>query len=781
MRRPLPVSLLPALGLLIAPLLAPAALAQEGLDARVAGLLQRAEGIELDRIWEVSHEISGLDAQDDALARALTSSAGKAGDRGRLVAGRALIDLSDGTSLGKDILATLQPVAASNDEAARAAAMGLLGTRGVFTRNVLTEAQDLLEKNTTSELAPPRVRIEAAKSLWTIGTDKQRSAARETLTKFLASTDRNLKIQGALALAEINTDSSGPGWEVLREIQDEPTPEGRLARSYLRFDAELRRAEHMLQRNLANAKPGEPDPRGYQKLEEVIARIQAQHIQGDKIDRDFLIDNACRGMLHALDRHSSYFTSDEFKRFFFDLNREYGGIGAFVNFDRDDVFSIIRPIYSGPAYRAGLRSGDKLLEVDGWETAGHTSEEIIARLKGHPGTPVTVKMFRPGMEKPEDVVITREEIQVPSVNAEVLPGNIGYVELLTFGANTADELRAALTGLRDRGVEGLILDVRNNTGGYLVAAADVVDTLVAGRKRVVYTKSRNGVEEEYSTHDRAVMPDTPMVVLVNGYSASASEIVAGALQDLGRAVVVGTRSFGKGSVQSLIPVQSEPGEPFVDENGNGMRDDWEKYDDTNGNDEYDVGPRIKLTMARYYLPSGRTPNKEFDAEGKIVDPDWGIVPDQEVEMREFTPEDAWKTEPLRDLLKRNVFRDYVKAHIDAHKELLTQLAEGDGGDWTRYPDFEEFYTSLDTKLPRDDIRRWVRFAVRDAVADLRGQAFAGTQALGDPQEDVQLQEALRTLFGKLGRDIRDIAEYRDVLRTAQAPQPEDKSAHQVPR
>lgn len=756
-------ALLAAVGLFLAPMAADLR-AQDALDERVTHLLQRADAGRMEAVWGIGQQITDLDGQTDALARAIAKAASDLGDQGRLAAARALIELNDGTALGKAILAVLTPVAESKATQPRSAAMSLLGTRGIFSERVLPDAREILDRGTTSELVAPEVRISAAKSLWNIGSDEQRSQSRRTLSEFLRSTDRGLQIAGALALAEINADSSGECWQVLRSIRDEPTAEGQLARSYLQMNSDRRHFERLLQRGFERSP--EADTEGYGKLEEIVQRVQLSHVRGDKMDREFLLQAAAKGVMRALDRHSSFFTSDEYKKFFFDLNREYGGIGAFVNFDQEDVFSIVRPIYSGPAYRAGLRSGDKLLQVDGWETAGHTSEEIIARLKGKPNSKVVVKVFRPGMSEPEDVPIVREQIRVPSVNHEILPGNIGYIELITFASNTAAELGRVLSDLERKEVSGIVLDVRSNTGGYLMAARDVVELLIEGRHRVVYTKSREGIEETYDTRDRAIAPDTPMVVLINEYSASASEIVAGALQDYERAVLVGKRSYGKGSVQSLIPMRTAAGEDFDDGNGNRVRDEWETYDDRNGNGKYDVGPRLKMTVARYYLPSGRSPNKEYDEDGKVVDPDWGVTPDHDLDIREYDPAEAWKVEPLRDLRKRGVFRQYVAEHLTGNEDLFLELAIGDLGAWDRYPEFEQFYASLETKLPRDDVRRWVRYVARESVADLRGRAFAGARAMGDPQEDAQLQQGVQVLLEAQGRNIRDLDQYRTVLKIA---------------
>ena len=215
-------------------------------------------------------------------------------------------------------------------------------------------------------------------------------------------------------------------------------------------------------------------------------------------------------------------------------------------------------------------------------------------------------------------------------------------------------------------------------------------------------------------------------------------------------------------------MRSDLMEPFDDQNDNRIRDDWEEYKDLNDNGQYDVGPRLKLTVAPLLPALG--PHSEQGVRRGRQDPRsrLGVVPDVEVEMSEYRPEEAWKTRPLRDLLKKGVFRQYVKDHMEEHQDLLLELSYGDGGVTTRYPDFDEFYAELDTKLPRDDIRKWIRYMVRDAVADVRGKAFAGARAMGDPQEDAQLQEALRNVLDKLGRDIAEVEEYRDVLKIAKA-------------
>ncbi|MBX3463476.1 MAG: PDZ domain-containing protein [Planctomycetes bacterium] len=746
----------------------PSLRAQQGPE--VAAILRQADGSPMTLVYDLAARLGdlappkNLDTFRDQVMRAVRD--GAPADKGRLCAALALRELKDDATYGKDVLELLLPLATSADDAVRAASIAVLGQERLFNNRVLPDVRKVVATHCKDELAPPLVRIEAALALWQVGSNEDRATAKATLEQFLQSGDRDLRQRGALALAELNIDG-GPAWTVLREIRHEPTDAGRRANLFLQREEQRRQFEQMLarmvERGAGTAAADTADD--YRMLTELRQRIRAQHIRGNTVSDRELIEYAAKGMLQGLDPHSTFFTGEEYKRFFFDLNREYGGIGAFVNFDQDGDFSIVRPIYSGPAYENGLRSGDKILEVDGWETSGHTSDEIVSRLKGRPETPVVLKVFRPGFQEPQMLTIVRRQIAVPAVNWAMVPGDIGYVELISFSSNLSEELRRALADLTRRGARGIVLDVRNNTGGFLSQAGDVVEQFLEGRKLVVYTEGPAEPRREYFTDDHArPVCKLPLAVLINNFSASASEITAGALQDHGRAVVIGQRSFGKGSVQNLFALRSDPPEPWQDLNQDGNWQEGEPFTDRNGNSTYDVGAHIKLTVAKYHLPSGRCPHREFDKEGRIVDPNWGVMPDKVVDLLENKPEDAWKNAAVFALLRKGVFREYVKTHMPAHEALFRQLAEGDEGDPARYPDFAAFYAGLETKLTEDDVRRWLRYEVRDQISDLRGAVYPGQRALGDPQEDAQLQEAVRTLLAKDGRDIRDVAAYQKVLK-----------------
>ena len=631
----------------------------------------------------------------------------------------------------------------------------------------------------------PGVRIDVARALTKVSRGTAKYQGRRVLLDALESDDPETRAQAALALAETNDlQAALPELQVLAS---DPGPRGRLARAYLEIHDKNEYYLDRLTRATAPARdvgaaetPVDGGRGSLDVLDELMQKIIDYHLIGAELDddegREKLISAAARGMLSALDEHSTYFTTEEYERWILDLRRNYAGIDAYVD-TIDGFFTITRPIYSGPAYQAGLMTGDRILKVDGWDTHGHDNDAIIKRLKGEPGTEVEVAIYRDGWMEPKEYVITRQAIHIPSVSFDLLPARIGLVEVVSFAESTTEELMDALAKLDKQGMQGLILDLRNNTGGYLEEAVRMSSVFLGAGKLVVSTQGRGVRQREYKTGEAPLTFDGPLVVLVNRRSASASEIVAGALQDHERARIVGERTFGKGSVQQALPLQTRKGDRLVtDANYNGVYDPGDKYDDLDGDGEFTYESHVKITNARYYLPSGRSIHTERNLDGMIVK-EGGIEPDELVRFKGSL--EGWENYELAALFERlrdayeadetprdhtEKFHDPFEAYVDAlfeqDPELVRRLALGDGRDTSRYPGFAEFRASLDTPLPDETIRLWLRNRwVRAKVADDRGRIFPGQFTFGDWQEDTQLQRAIQELAPGMALDLASVESY----------------------
>lgn len=310
-----------------------------------------------------------------------------------------------------------------------------------------------------------------------------------------------------------------------------------------------------------------------QTLNDVIRLIRDNYVDEDKIGYDALLNGALKGMLQSLDPHSQFMEPDMYKDMQEDTAGEFGGLGIQIGM-RDNVLTVIAPMEDTPAFKAGILSGDKIVEIDGTPTEGMDLQEAVRRMRGEPGTRVKIKIVRMKPHLIKDVELTRAIIKVKDVKgARILEDGIGYVRLTGFNEPTADALQKALDELSEQGMDSLILDMRSNPGGLLTAAVQVSEKFLKSGEVVVSTKQRKGPPYLFKSKGRRHYTDLNMVVLVNGGSASASEIVAGAMQDHRRAVLVGEKTFGKGSVQSVLPLGD--------------------------------GSAIRLTTAKYYTPSDR--------------------------------------------------------------------------------------------------------------------------------------------------------------------------------
>ena len=318
-------------------------------------------------------------------------------------------------------------------------------------------------------------------------------------------------------------------------------------------------------------------------LSEVFGKIKENYVE--EVDDRTLLENAIRGMLSGLDPHSSYLDRDAFQELRVGTTGEFGGLGIVVGME-DGFVKVVAPIDDTPAQRAGVQAGDLIIRLDDTPVKGMSLDEAVKMMRGEPGSQITLTIVRDGLDKPLKITITRDRIRVKSVKARTLEPGYGYVRVTQFQERTGAELKAALKRLKkenDGRLKGLVLDLRNNPGGLLDAAVEVADVFLEAGV-IVSVRGRtpdNQMRHQASSPD--LLEGTPLVVLVNEGSASASEIVAGALQDHKRGIVMGKQTFGKGSVQTVVPL------------GNNTA--------------------LKLTTARYYTPSGRS----IQAEGIVPD------------------------------------------------------------------------------------------------------------------------------------------------------------------
>ena len=367
-------------------------------------------------------------------------------------------------------------------------------------------------------------------------------------------------------------------------------------------------------------------------------------------DTKELIQGAIRGMVASLDPHSSYMNEKQFKEMNMDIRGEFTGVGIQIGV-KNQQLTIIAPIEDTPGYRAGLAAGDKIMKINDEWTKDLTIEQAVDKMRGPRGTSVRLLIYREGWDKPREFKIVRDVIKVVSVKSRMLDNDIGYVKIIQFQGQTAEELEKALKTLEAKGMKKLIIDLRNDPGGLLDASVDVSSKFMPKDKLVVYLQGRQANDRKDFLTTGGDIPRTyPIVVLVNTGSASASEIVAGALQDSKRALIVGTQTFGKGSVQTVFPLES----------GGGLR----------------------LTTAKYYTPSGRSIQNV------------GITPDVEVKLPII--KEAKEGEPVHVVvrekdLERHLKNDTVKE--DKKKKKEAQPAEE-----------EDFTMETVPKDDKDDIQ-----------------------------------------------------------------------------
>ncbi|MGM0581242.1 MAG: S41 family peptidase [Bacteroidota bacterium] len=411
---------------------------------------------------------------------------------------------------------------------------------------------------------------------------------------------------------------------------------------------------------------------GITRIKEILLQVDQNYVE--EVNTDKLVDSAIKGILKELDPHTSYIPAEDLEMVSADLKGNFEGIGIEFNIFKDTLY-VVAPLSGGPSETAGLQSGDKIIEVDGKNIAGTglTNRQVHENLRGEKGSEVKLKIMRSGLEEPVEYKIIRDKIPQFSVDVSyMVDDEIGYIKVSRFSATTYNEFMEALNKLEEQGLKKLILDLQDNPGGYMDKAISMADEFLKDNAMIVYTK---GKEKRYNSEARAIkegkFEDTPLIVLINEGSASASEIVSGAVQDNDRGLIVGRRSFGKGLVQMPVSLKD--------------------------------GSELRLTISRYYTPSGRSIQKPFGENpddyqmemneryehgeyfvadsiqfddslkyttknGRIVYGGGGIMPDY------FVPLDTAATSNyLNKLFLSNTLRQYTFSYYEKNQKMLENM------------------------------------------------------------------------------------------------------------
>ena len=440
-----------------------------------------------------------------------------------------------------------------------------------------------------------------------------------------------------------------------------------------------------------------------QKINRLMQYIRYYYV--DSSDFEKLTDKAIVEMLKQLDPHSVYVPKKEVRRMNEPLEGNFDGIGVQFQIMKDTIV-VVEPIKGGPSERVGIRAGDKIIRIDDSVAVGKicTNAWVFKKLRGKKGTRVSVDIRRGRQEEPLHFTITRDKIPIHCVESYfMVDKETGYIQLERFAQQTLAEFRQALSELKDQGMKNLIFDLRDNTGGYLQAAIEMVGEFMGKDKLTVYTQNnQTGNRFNYNTQHRGQFEEGRLVILINEYSASASEIVSGAVQDYDRGIIIGRRSFGKGLVQQQMPLPDSA--------------------------------QVRLTTSRYYIPSGRCIQKPYEdvenysrdvinrynrgelthadsihfpdslkfktAGGRTVYGGGGVMPDI------FIPMDTGKvSDYYYKLFRRNIFAQFVMKYLEQHK---SELLKG-------YPDFDSFYQNF--KVDDALLQEFYAYAANEGVTD----------------------------------------------------------------
>jgi len=439
----------------------------------------------------------------------------------------------------------------------------------------------------------------------------------------------------------------------------------------------------------------------------------------EPVDASQLVESALKGMLSSLDPYSEFLTPKDLEVLDEETSGEYGGVGMQIGL-RDGWPTVIAPFEGSPAYKKGLRPGDKVVEIEGESTYDMSNNEVVKRLRGPQGTDVTIKVAKPGASDVVEITLTRDIIKIHPVPYYDLVDGVGYIKMTSFSEDAASELSTAIDSLKARGAKGFILDLRGNPGGLLREATDVSDVLLPKNSLIVSTKGRGSADVlNYFAKANARIPDdAPLVVLVDNGSASASEIVAGALQDWDRALIVGDTTFGKGLVQRVFPLS------------------------------YDYA--LRITTSRYYTPSGRCINKITRLGGeetrdtsadliyhtkrleREVKGGGGIVPDVVMETEKF--HDV-TTKAMAEGAVFGFAMEYSTKHKTPPSSGVVKLTDADMADFKKFLESKKLeFTDCEWEQAYSQLKYWLEQDIAEKYWGLSGryrQSLKGDPAFED--------------------------------------------------
>jgi carboxyl-terminal processing protease len=468
-------------------------------------------------------------------------------------------------------------------------------------------------------------------------------------------------------------------------------------------------------------------------FEKVAVEVKSKYVE--EVNSKDLIGAGIKGMLGLLDPYSEFLGQKQLSAFIEDTQGEFEGLGIEIDV-RQEYIVIISPLEGTPAYRMGLQAGDKIIQIEGQSTKGISAEEALAELRGKKGTKVNITILREGIDKPMEYTITRDVIEIKSAPYYGLTEEkVGYIRLNRFAETSADEVKEALVELRRKNPKGIILDLRGNPGGLLNSAVEIAGFFLGSEKLIVETRGRNIIQNrKFYYNNQAIYPDLPLVILVDGGSASASEIVAGAIQDWDRGVIVGKTTFGKGLVQTLIDLND--------------------------------GSALKLTTAKYYIPSGRSIQKPIEKgeeivgmmdtleqpadttkeqkekekfytkKGRLVFGGGGIIPDVEVEGEEFNS--------LKfSLLRQQMFFEFALSYTAHNKNMPKDFVVDDKvlKEFREFLKSKNFEFTTSYQLEFDKLRQSLK------------------ENLDSPELNVKLQELGKLLEQEKEKEFRKSEEY----------------------